>query len=109
MNYVIINCFSLDFQLVAEQAECLGSEKLVGYFKNVGSCASACRNQSEMFIYGINKHGVDRCWHADGCNCMCQYDTTNFKCDTQSLHHGYDLYKFEGEIIEIIMNWLYEC
>ena len=74
---------------------CDGNETLIGYFKTVHGCAHACRDKAEMFAYGTDQHGVDRCWHDNGCTCYCHHATTDFRCDKQIAHDGYYLYKFQ--------------
>ena len=86
-----------EFQLVAERATCKGADPLAGYFKNVDDCATSCRDKAQMFAFGINTHGVDRCYHKDGCHCYCQTTTTNFQCNKQLSFDGYNLYSFQGK------------
>ena len=80
---------------------CKGDERLIGYFDTAQGCANACRGTAQMFAYGTDKYGVNRCWHSDGCTCYCQYAATNYECNKQITHDGYNLYKYQGVILKL--------
>merc|ERR1719494_1180856 len=85
----------LDYQLVALRAECEGKEIFKKHQTSLHACANACRGISQMFMYGTNKYGVTRCY-ADGCTCYCELETSNYECNKQLVHKGYNLYKYLG-------------
>ena len=93
-----IPTFCSDFKLVAFRAECDGAEINKDYFHNIEECAEACRGKSEMFIFGTNEYGSIRCKNKV-CSCFCEDDTSNFKCNKQKGHNGYNLYAFQGTLI----------
>ena len=94
--------FLLGFTLVAKQKECDGAETFKGYLANIDECATACRGESQLFAYGTNKHGENRCngntRRNRRCRCNCQIPTNNFQCNSQIVNDGYNLYKFQGGI-----------
>ena len=60
---------------------------------SVDKCAEACKGVAEIFIFGTNDFGNDRCYE-DGCKCICETSAEDDgTCDVVQ-HDGYRLYKF---------------
>ena len=98
----------LDYQLVALRAECEGKEIFKKTHLSLNACANACRGISQMFMYGTNQFGVTRCYGDKGCDCYCEMATSNYECNKQLHHGGYNLYKYLGEWQEAWVGYLYQ-
>jgi len=87
------------FNQVAAKVECDGGSSDStdkGYVAGSEACAKVCVGTSEVFIYGTNKYGTNRC-KGSTCKCYCQHKTTNGKCVKRKAHNGYVLYSFANE------------
>ena len=81
--------------MVAEKAECDGSEIEKGYLPNIEDCAANCEEISSMFAFGTNDFGTTRC-QASGCKCLCETGATaEGKCNRID-HDGYLLFKYSN-------------
>ena len=79
--------------MVEEKKECSGSEESKGYVQSLGTCASICKGEASMFIFGTNDFGESRC-NSDGCKCYCETSATEQgTCDIID-HTAYRLYKY---------------
>ena len=82
-------CLFADYVLVASDSECKdkrAKDLHIGYVAGAGACAKACRESTDLFIYGRN----NRC--KDGfCSCYCERDTINFRCEIIK-NRDFDLY-----------------
>ena len=97
-NHEFIFIILLDYEHLADKQECSGGkETFKGRFKNVGECAAACRGESQLFIYGTNDYGNNRCNSTGFCKCYCEHNSEEFRCPTTS-HTGYRLYAFVGKL-----------
>ena len=72
--------------------------------ESIEMCASACRGESQMFTFGLNTPSNSRCNPDGKCACYCEVDTADFKCKTQEVHTGYDLYAFTQGMRQTISN-----
>ena len=97
--------------MIAEKAECDGSEESKGRQFTVVESASQCRGVSSLFLFGSydyssidqfrGRHilGVfrifddNRCFY-NGCNCACETIAKNDGTCPRISHNGYRLYKF---------------
>ena len=97
-----IVCF-LDFELVAANKQCTGSEIFQGKQKTIDQCSKACKGKATMFIYGQapNQQVCDE----QGCKCLCETSSKNGKC-TMTNNIRYNLYAYSqfktGEVVIII-------
>ena len=85
----------IDYTLVAHKSHCTGTDKSKGNMGSIDECASACRGEFQMFTFGIP--GGSRCNSNGKCQCWCEVQTEDFKCKTQQVHSGYNLYAFKGK------------
>ena len=86
----IVSCHSFldEYDLVAENKECDGSEIKSGNFASVSECASSCKSASSMFIFRIDTCSL--------CDCYCETNATNDgTCHMKDIF-GYSLYKFDN-------------
>ena len=90
----------LDFELVQATSECVGKESLQGNLFSAEACADACRGSSQMFVYGTNQFGNNRC-DSNTCACWCQLETINNRCKTIAKHTGFNLYGFKLKGIDL--------
>ena len=90
--------YPIDYALVAGKAICLDSGQIIQKpdTEDVEGCAHACKDETQMFIYGTNQYGNNKCDNGK-CQCWCEVDTKDFKCKNQAEHSGYDLYTFKGK------------
>ena len=51
-----------------------------------------------MFIYGTNDFGENRC-DSSGCDCYCELQSVQGRCDYRVRHKGYRLYKYTSDNI----------
>ena len=62
---------------------------------SIDQCADRCFGKTEMFTFGTNDFGTDRC-DDNGCYCICEtassYDATCEQVD----HAGYRLFKYKN-------------
>ena len=79
--------------MVSEKKECDGSETRKGKFPSVDDCASQCKEEATMFIFGTNDYGNNRC-NDDGCECRCETSATEEGTCNSINHNGYRLYKY---------------
>ena len=94
MEYKTFCIPNIEWMLVAEKKECMGSETWQGYQTSISECAYKCKRKSTIFLFGTNDFGVERC-NKDGCACMCETSVnSDGSCDMVP-HNGYRLYKFE--------------
>ena len=82
----------LEFQLVAERAECAGNKIGECRKSSAADCASSCKNVSSMISFG--RQGSDMCNSQGMCRCYCQLEAANGSCTTQKSHQSFDLYKY---------------
>ena len=78
--------------------ECTGDEQ--GYVSpngivTIDQCADKCKGVSELFAYGTNDYGTDRC-SGGSCNCLCETAAKDGSCKITS-HEGYRLYIYAGK------------
>ena len=83
----IFSPLELIYKQVAVKSSCEQSTSK-GRFADMEGCGKACEGTSEMFIYGTNLYGNNRCT-IYGCRCYCALG----KCKRKS-HTGYDLYSY---------------
>jgi len=81
------------FRLVAKGAECTASEILQGYYFDVTKCAFECsqRFSGDVFLFGTNEFGDDRCSFENGCRCICTNNMKEHDCITKR-DNGYNIY-----------------
>jgi len=87
----------LYYKQVALKAECEGDYTYKGYVADLEACGQACIGEGEMFVYGTNLYGNNRC-NSDGCRCYCAKDTTNGRCNKRTSHNGYILYSYPDSV-----------
>ena len=81
------------WSLAAEKKECSGSEENKGKLQSVDACASKCKGEASMFIFGTEDFGDSVCV-GGGCNCYCETSATEQgTCDIID-HTAYRLYKY---------------
>ena len=100
LAYECILCiFVSAFSMFKEKVECTGSETWKNRFHTAAECAQACAKHSDMFIFGTNDYGTNRCTGA-GCSCYCELSTKEDSstklplCNSETGHNGYRLYRF---------------
>ena len=81
------------WSLAAEKKECSGSEKPKGKLQSVDACASKCKGEASMFIFGTEDFGDSTC-NTDGCNCYCETSATEQGMCDMIDHNGYRLYRY---------------
>ena len=77
--------------------ECSGDEDSYDTshgISTIDECAIKCQEISDMFAYGTNDYGVDRC-SGGSCTCLCETGANDGICDPTA-HAGYRLYKYIG-------------
>ena len=86
--------FCIDFRLVAKAAECTAKEKWIGYYFDVAKCAFECsrRFSGDVFLFGTNEFGNDRCKNERGCNCYCTNNNMKERDCVTKRHDGYNIY-----------------
>ena len=86
---------SLGWSLVGEKTKCSGRESAKGNVLSITECASHCKEESSMFIFGTNDFGGARCLKG-GCECFCE---TSAKLDGSCElidNNAFRLYKYNG-------------
>ena len=96
-SIVLFSAHSLDYALVAHQSHCTGTDTKKGDMDSIEDCASACRGEFQLFTFGLDTAGNSRCGSNGKCQCWCEAETEDFKCKTQEVHTGYNLYAFKGK------------
>ena len=94
MIYNVSYYLFTDYVLIAEGAVCNGQETDEGNTESVGSCAVACEDKSEMFIYQARGKYVGTCY--------CQQATLMCRCRVQGKSNHFDLYAF-GKFVRTIL------
>ena len=85
---------SESWSLLKEKTECAGKENAKGYFLAIKDCASQCREEASLFIFGTH----DRCIEG-GCECFCETAAkSDESCDLISTD-GFHLYKYNGNFV----------
>ena len=94
--------FAIDYQHIADKAECSwrikGDETIKADFATLDECAVNCRGLSDIFVYGTNKYGNNKCFNGK-CRCICELNTIDGKCVSKTKHNGYMMYAFTGELL----------
>ena len=67
----------MTFELVAEKSRCPGSRFSLHWIKTIEECASGCKSETSMFIYG--RSDTANCDHR-GCYCSCEQTVTDGQC-----------------------------
>ena len=81
--------------LVASRMECAGSEVSVGEASSIDECANKCEGIAEMFIFGTNDFGTNRCSDNGLCRCFCETSSSYDATCQQTSHNGYRLFKYK--------------
>jgi len=80
------------YHKIADKVYCEGKEVYKDYV-SLERCADVCTGISQMFIWGTNDFGNNRC-KSGKCRCYCQYSTKDYKCIKRKAHTGYKLYAY---------------
>ena len=98
-SYLILSCdLCLEgYELVAEKKKCDGPSNNAGSFSSISECATSCKNNAPMFIFGTNDFGDPRCSDDSGkllCRCHCETGVAGGGTCNMLDTNGYRLYKF---------------
>jgi hypothetical protein len=76
--------------------ECAGKDyKYQGVAHSLADCEKRCKS-TDIFIYGTNEFGTERCYGNKGCRCYCYFNQVS-QCRKNEVHKGYNVYRHGGK------------
>ena len=96
------NSTGTSFTKFAVSQDCNDRYTYKGYKKTPKECGHACIGSSTVFTYGKTRN---RC-SSRGCKCYCINGATKEGKCTQYSHSFYDIYRFDGELARMHLEYL---